>query len=129
MGIVVVLLGLIGTASVALLNRSFDVSVWWMMIPLTLVGGAQGAVISPNQTLSLNDVPVAYAGSAGGVIQAGQRLGTAVGIASITGVFFGFEQALGWDGTFALSFAIISGIVALAGCVGVYDIVKERRAR
>lgn len=129
MGIVVVLVGLIGTASVALLNRSFDVSVWWMMIPLTLVGGAQGVVISPNQTLSLNDVPVAYAGSAGGVIQAGQRLGTAVGIASITGVFFGFEQALGWDGTFALSFAIISVIVALAGCVGVYDMVKGRHAR
>lgn len=129
MGIGVALVGLIGTASIALLSNAYDLSVWWMMVPLTLVGGAQGVVITPNQTLSLNDVPVAYAGSAGGVIQAGQRLGTAVGIASITGVFFGFEQALGWDGTFALSFAVISLIVALAGCVGIYDTVKQQKAR
>lgn len=129
MGIGAVLVGLIGTASIALLSNAYDMSVWWMMVPLTLVGGAQGVVITPNQTLSLNDVPVTYAGSAGGVIQAGQRLGTAVGIASITGVFFGFEQALGWDGTFALSFAVISLIVALAGCVGIYDTVKQQKAR
>ena len=129
MGIGVVLVGLIGTASIALLSNAYDLSVWWMMVPLTLVGGAQGVVITPNQTLSLNDVPVAYAGSAGGVIQAGQRLGTAVGIASITGIFFGFQDALGWDGTFALSFAVISLIVALAGCVGIYDMVKQQKAR
>lgn len=125
-GIAVALVGLLGTAAVVMLSSTFGISIWWMMLPLTLIGGAQGTVISPNQTLSLNDVPLTYAGSAGGVIQAGQRLGTAVGIASITGVFFAFEAAHGWDGAFALSFGVIAVIVVLAGSVGVYDMMRPR---
>lgn len=125
-GIALCLLGLIGAGAVVLLNLTVGLNVWWMMLPLTLVGVAQGTVISPNQTLSLAEVPVTYAGAAGGVIQAGQRVGTAIGISAITGVFFWFQAMLGWDAGFAVAFGVIACIVALAGVVGIVDLVKTR---
>ena len=50
------------------------------------VGG--GLVIAPNQALTLDEVPVQRAGTAGGLLQTGQRLGAAIGIAAVGSVFF-----------------------------------------
>ncbi len=46
-------------------------SEWWLLLTLSFIGIAQGAVISPNQTLTLADVPLTYAGSSGGIMQTG----------------------------------------------------------
>lgn len=47
--------------------------------PLFLLGVAGGAIVTPNQTLTLADVDPARGGVAGGVVQTAQRLGGAVG--------------------------------------------------
>jgi len=56
--------------------------------PLLVAGLGSGIVISPNVTLTLADVPVPRAGTAGGLLQTGQRIGTAAGIALIGAVYF-----------------------------------------
>ena len=55
-------------------SRGRDVALW-TALPLLVAGLGGGLVISPNQTLSLSQVPVERAGSAGGVLQTGQRIG------------------------------------------------------
>lgn len=126
-GTAVCLLGLASSAFVVWLNAAHGVSVWWLLLTLCFVGIAQGSVISPNQTLSLAEVPVAYAGSAGGVLQTGQRIGTAIGIALITALFFFAVGHGGWDRGFMAAFAAIAVVVAAAGAVGAYDWVLGRR--
>ena len=59
-----------------------------LAFPLFLIGVGGGAVITPNQTLSLADVDRRIGGSAGGVLQTSQRIGAAIGQASIGAVFF-----------------------------------------
>ena len=59
-----------------------------LAFPLFLIGVGGGAVITPNQTLSLADVDRRIGGSAGGVLQTSQRVGAAIGQASIGAVFF-----------------------------------------
>jgi EmrB/QacA subfamily drug resistance transporter len=56
--------------------------------PLLIAGFGSGMVISPNLTLTLSEVPVAEAGSAGGVLQTLQRIGSAIGIATVGSLFF-----------------------------------------
>jgi len=59
-----------------------------LAFPLFLIGVGGGAVITPNQTLSLAEVDRRIGGSAGGVLQTSQRVGAAIGQASIGAVFF-----------------------------------------
>ncbi|MFC7551009.1 MFS transporter [Plantactinospora sp. GCM10030261] len=56
--------------------------------PLAVAGIGSGLVITPNQTLTLAEVPVDRAGSAAGMLQTGQRVGAAIGIAGVGAVFF-----------------------------------------
>ncbi len=70
---------------------------WATAAPLLVAGIGSGLVISPNVTLTLSEVPVARAGSAGGVLQTGQRIGAAAGIAATGSVFFGALAATGGD--------------------------------
>ena len=56
--------------------------LWWVMVPTLLVAGlGGGGVISPNFTLSLAEVPPAMGGAAGGALQTGARIGSAIGAA------------------------------------------------
>lgn len=45
-------------------------------------------MISPNQTLTLQDIPVKHGGVAGSIGQLGQRIGTAVGTAVALSLFY-----------------------------------------
>jgi EmrB/QacA subfamily drug resistance transporter len=82
-------------------------------LPLLIAGLGGGLVISPNQTLSLSQVPVRRAGSAGGVLQTGQRIGSAAGIAVTGSVFYGMLASS--RGDFALAFR--HGLVVIAAFV------------
>ncbi|KJS51058.1 hypothetical protein VM98_39235, partial [Streptomyces rubellomurinus subsp. indigoferus] len=61
---------------------------WTTALPLLVAGAGSGLVIAPNQTLTLQQVPLTRAGSAGGVLKTAQRVGSAVGIAVVRSVFF-----------------------------------------
>ena len=50
---------------------------------------------STDQDLTLAEVPLQYAGSSGGILQTGQRVGTSVGIAVITSATFTVLGATG----------------------------------
>ncbi|WP_337059597.1 MFS transporter [Kineococcus sp. G2] len=65
---------------------------------LAVAGAGSGLVISPNQTLTLADVPRGVAGTAGGVLQTGQRIGSAIGVAAVTAVFFSALAGEGLSG-------------------------------
>jgi hypothetical protein len=54
-----------------------------------VAGCGCGFVISANQTLTLHEITRANAGVAAGVYETGQRIGTALGIALASALFFG----------------------------------------
>lgn len=122
-----VLAGLALSVLVVHLHSIGAASEWWWLATLSLIGLGQGAVISPNQALTLAEVPLEYAGSSGGIMQLIQRIGTSVGIAVITAISFAVLGSVGWTAAFAIGFAVIAVIVALALVVGYVD-MRSRRA-
>ena len=93
---------------------------WWMLaFPLLLAGLGGGAVISPNQTLSLSAVPPQMGGAAGAVIQTGQRIGSALGAAVlVTAYQLGRgdgDPVIGLEVTLLTSLGIL--LVALAAAI------------
>lgn len=121
-GIWVVLFGLAACVAVVLLHAHGLISEWWWLLTLSLLGIGQGAVISPNQALTLADVPLEYAGSSGGVMQTIQRMGTSMGIAVITAITFAVLAASDWSTAFAVGFAVIALVVVSALVVGYVDL-------
>lgn len=97
---------------------------WAVAAPLLLTGLGGGLVIAPNQTLTLAVVPPAQGGSAGGVLQTGQRIGSAVGIAAVGSVFFASLSAAhgDWGAAFRHGLTVSVGFVVLAFVVGCADL-------
>lgn len=103
---------------------------WVLAAPLFAAGVGSGLVISPNQTLTLHDVPVARGGTAGGMLQTGQRIGSAAGIASVGAVFFArVAETHDWSG--ALQAALLTALAFVLGAlvVAVADVYASRRVR
>jgi EmrB/QacA subfamily drug resistance transporter len=101
LGLVLVVLAFVGTYIAA--DQVPGVNVGWAAaFPLLIGGIGSGFVITPNVTLTLNEVPVRRAGIAGGVLQTGQRIGTAAGIAATGSVFYGAVRTS--HGDWALAF-------------------------
>ncbi|WP_308252097.1 MFS transporter [Pseudonocardia sp. KRD291] len=126
-GLVVVAAGLVATD---LVLRTGPEQVGWAIAgPLLVAGLGSGLVIAPNQTLALQDVPAREGGTAAGVLQTGQRIGSAVGISAVGAVFFGRLAADRGDWTSAISTGLVVtvGLVVLALLVGVADLVAGRR--
>jgi EmrB/QacA subfamily drug resistance transporter len=81
-----------GTALAAWLVTSPSDALWWTLAPaMFLAGIGGGGVISPNFTLTLAEVPPRMGGAAGGALQTGQRIGSALGAALLMTVY----QAVG----------------------------------
>jgi EmrB/QacA subfamily drug resistance transporter len=104
---------------------------WAAALPLLVAGVGSGFVISPNQTLTLAEVPVERAGSAGAVLQTGQRIGTALGIAAVGAVFFARLAASrgDWAQSFRTALLITLGFVLIALVAAVADVLAARRER
>lgn len=124
-GLVTVIVGLLGAAFAVRLVSGPAVG-WAMAAPLLLAGIGSGLVVSPNQTLTLSQVPVARAGSAGGVLQTAQRIGSAAGIAAVGSVFFSRvgPRHADWSGAFDLGLLTACGLAALALVVALADIAS-----
>jgi len=124
-GLVLVLLGLGGTqASVFAVGTDASVG-WWMAFPLFIAGVGSGMVISPNQTLTLVEVPVARGGSAGGVLQTGQRMGTSLGIAIVGALYFAGAHT---DSVSAVANGLWAtiGLTAISLVVGILDLAWRK---
>ncbi len=72
-------------------------AAWWLpekwaphgvLASITFSGIGSGLVISPNQALTLEEVPRAHSGLAAALLQTFQRLGTAIGLSVVTNVYY-----------------------------------------
>ncbi len=126
-GLALVIVGIAGVWLAVEAHPGHEVGLW-TALPLLLAGLGGGLVISPNQTLTLNQVPVRRAGSAGGFLQTGQRIGSAAGIAVTGSIFYG---SLGSDHDFAAAFRhgliSIAAFVAAALALALADALTQRR--
>ncbi|WP_086851800.1 MFS transporter [Amycolatopsis kentuckyensis] len=115
-----------GMLAVALLAELVPPSAsgWAFALPLLFAGVGGGMVISPNTTLTLECVPVRMAGVAGGALQTGQRIGTAIGTAVLASAF---GMVLGRGYSVALTVAL--GCAAFLTCGALALAVAELRAR
>lgn len=120
-GLIAGIFGLALSIAVVLLHHAGYLSVWWLLASLALIGVAQGTVISPNQTLTLTDVPLDYAGSSGAIMQTGQRIGTSIGIAMITAAAFATLAVASWSTAITVGFSVIGLVVLLALGVAIKD--------
>ncbi|WCR11244.1 MFS transporter [Paracoccus stylophorae] len=128
-GLVLALVGLAASILVILLNEWTGLSIWWLMLSLSFIGLAQGSVISPNQALTLAEVPLEYAGSSGAIMQTGQRIGTSVGIAMITAAVFLSLETLSWSISVIIGFVLIAAVILVALAVAIKDQHDRRKAR
>src|SRR3954468_15963847 len=111
-GLATFLVGMAGVWLAVGAHPGHDVALW-TALPLLIAGLGGGLVISPNLTLTLSQVPVERAGSAGGVLQTGQRIGSAAGIA-VTGSVF-YSRLASSHGDYASAFR--HGIVSITAFV------------
>jgi EmrB/QacA subfamily drug resistance transporter len=99
--------------------------------PLFVMGLGSGALITPNQVLTLMEVDPVVGSTAGGVLQTAQRVGLAIGQAVIGAVFF---SAITGTGPAAYAHALGAAVrvalvfVVAATVVGVWEVRRGRRA-
>jgi EmrB/QacA subfamily drug resistance transporter len=129
-GLVLVLIGL-GAAWVAVELRPGSGVAWATAAPLLVAGLGSGLVIAPNQTLTLSEVRYTEGGSAAGVLQTGQRVGTAMGVAAVGAVFFSAVAGTrgDWAAAFRHGLIVIAGFVLAALAAAVADLFAGRRRR
>lgn len=123
-GICIVLMGVGGT--LLLTPRIVDgaAPLWMLGLVMAPIGFGAGMVTSPNQTLTLREVPIADGGTASAIMQTGQRIGTAVGSAAITGVYF-FLLPQGAARAADTAFLIIGAIFVVALIVALVDALGD----
>ncbi|MFF0718191.1 MFS transporter [Micromonospora sp. NPDC003816] len=127
-GLLAVVVGL-GLVALAIELAPHAPVPWVTAAPLLLAGLGSGLVIAPNQTLTLAQVPVPQAGSGAGMLQTGQRIGSAAGIAAVGAVFFSVVASgdNAWSKAFERSLLVSAGIIALALLVALVDIARHHR--
>jgi EmrB/QacA subfamily drug resistance transporter len=97
--------------------------------PLLVAGIGSGMVITPNQTLTLQDVPTDEGGTAAGMQQTSQRIGSSIGIALVASVFFTVLSSTNQDYGAALStgLIVVASFVTAAFVLGFGDLLRGRR--
>jgi EmrB/QacA subfamily drug resistance transporter len=118
----------IGLAATAIVVAYVPVSALPLAIPLPLLlaGIGGGAVISPNTTLTLSNVPTRMAGVAAGVIQTGQRIGTAVGTALLAAVFHATASGGRYGAAMGLALLCAVGLVMIALVLAIRELRAEQ---
>ncbi|MEU4822570.1 DHA2 family efflux MFS transporter permease subunit [Actinomadura sp. NPDC023710] len=126
-GLCLVLAGL-GAAWLAVELKPGGGVAWATAAPLLLAGIGSGLVISPNQTITLSEVDYTEGGSAAGVLQTGQRVGTAMGVAAVGAVFFATIAGTGgdWAAAFRHGLIVVLAFVLAALVAAVADLLAGR---
>ncbi len=95
---------------------------WWLLVgPLIIAGFGGGAVVSPNQALSLAEVPPRMGGAAGAALQTGQRIGTAFGAALLVTVYHVAGTSAGAVRGLQTAMACSLVVLALALSLAIWD--------
>lgn len=119
----------IGLAAVAIVLRQVGgaAAAWATVGPLLVAGLGGGMVTSPNITLTLESVPVAMAGAAGGALQTAQRIGSAIGTGVLATIFYMVLMNTGRDFPVAVFAAVLaaSGITLLALLTAVAELIRR----
>jgi EmrB/QacA subfamily drug resistance transporter len=103
-------------------------AAWVAAFPLLVAGIGGGAVISPNVTLTLECVPTRMGGAAAGALQTGQRIGSAIGTATLAAVFYGVVAHSGhYQNAIVAALLTGTGFVCLALLVAVLELRLRRR--
>jgi EmrB/QacA subfamily drug resistance transporter len=134
LGLVLVGIGLVATRF-AVTEVPTGHTDWATALPLFLAGVGGGMVISPNQTFTLSEVPERRAGTAGGLLQTGQRIGSAIGIAVVGSVFFaqlggvagGRQSSAHYAHAFEVGIEVAACLVLLALLIALVDVAVDRR--
>ncbi|GAA3086221.1 MFS transporter [Pseudonocardia yunnanensis] len=131
MGLSLVVVGLAATGVVLMIAPPHTAG-YLVAAPLLVAGIGGGWVISPNTTMTLRCVPVSKAGSAGGALQTGQRIGAAIGTATLVGIYYAALIRTGGDihraVAIAVGLATATEVVALG--VGIMEWrTSRKRAR
>jgi MFS family permease len=126
-GLALVALGFLGTIVAVGLEPGRPVA-WATLAPLLIAGVGSGFSISPNQAITLSQVPPQGGGSAAGVLQTGQRVGSAIGIAAVGAVFFATLAGRqgDWSGAFRMGLAVTTVFVVAALVLALVDVVAGR---
>lgn len=111
-----------------------ETAAYGMGAAMLVAGAGGGFVVSPNQTLTLAEIPPVQGGVAGSVGQLGQRVGTAVGTACASAVFFatlaseqGMAEGLDrYHDAFRNGYFVTLGLIALALVLGLLDLRRRR---
>ncbi|RKT87766.1 drug resistance transporter, EmrB/QacA subfamily [Saccharopolyspora antimicrobica] len=125
-GLLAALLGLLAT-DVLLATHPGPMAGAVTAVPLLVAGIGSGLVISPNQTVTLSEIDVAHGGTAAGVQQTGQRIGSAVGTAAASGLFFGVLSTSGFDAAITSGLIVSIAFVTAALLVALAEVVLARR--
>lgn len=101
----------------------------WIAGCMLVAGAGSGSVLSPNLTLTMQNVPVNKAGVSSSMMQVGQRLGSAVGLTVALSIYYsatagGASPADAAHRTLLLT----TGLFVVALGMGVVDAVQRRRA-
>jgi len=87
-----------------------------LAVPLLVAGCGCGCVIAANQTLALHRVPRKEGSTAAGVYQTGMKIGTSLGVALSSSLYF--SELVATHGDFAaaaeLGFATAAALAAVA---------------
>ena len=126
-GLALVTVGFVATIVAVALEPGRNVA-WATLVPLLIAGVGSGFSISPNQAITLSQVPSAGGGSAAGVLQTGQRVGSALGIAAVGAVFFSTVASSGgdWAKSFRTALVVTTIFVAAALLLACADVVAGR---
>jgi MFS family permease len=135
-GLTTVAVGLAATVFAAFVVP-VDALPWVVAATMGIAGAGGGAVIAPNQTLALAEVPVASGGVAGSIQQVAQRVGTAVGIAAGTAAFYAtvyaergqFAELVVFQDAFRNASLVALVLLALGMTMALIDLRARRSGR
>jgi MFS family permease len=127
-GLIMIIVGL-AAAALVIPYASAGATGLVLIAPLLVAGIGGGAVISPNTTLTLTSVPTRMAGAAGGALQTGQRIGTAIGTVVLASAFRVTVTRTHGDFPAGASIAIACGVVFIVAAlvVAVFELRIGRR--
>jgi EmrB/QacA subfamily drug resistance transporter len=122
----VMMVGVVGAAVVAPDRPTED--LWWALSPFLLLAGlGGGAVVSPNITLTLQEVPPRMGGAAGGALQTGQRIGSSLGAALLATTYQVVAGRTDGDAGIRISLLVALAVLALALAAAVLAWRTSRR--